>query len=36
MSEKSKNLIHYVVPTVLSSICYFLFTIIDGIFVGVG
>ncbi len=36
MNERTKNLIHYVVPTILSSICYFLFTIIDGIFVGNG
>lgn len=31
-----KNLIKYVVPTTLSSVCFFLFTIVDGIFVGHG
>lgn len=33
---RRNNLIKYVVPTVLSSICFFLFIIIDGIFVGHG
>ena len=33
---RRKTLIRYVVPTVLSSCCFFLFTIIDGIFVGNG
>ncbi len=36
MISRSKNLIKYVVPTILSSVSYFLFTIIDGIFVGQG
>lgn len=35
MSEvRSKNLIRYVIPTMLGSTSFFLFTIIDGIFVG--
>lgn len=33
---RAKNLRKYVIPTVLSSVSYFLFTIIDGIFVGQG
>ena len=36
MSRRSKNLCKYVIPTVLSCVSYFLFTIIDGIFVGHG
>lgn len=37
MSEnRIKNIIKYVVPTVLSQVCFFFFTIIDGIFVGRG
>lgn len=36
MTQRSKNLVKYVVPTILSSVSYFLFTIIDGIFVGQG
>lgn len=31
-----KNLIRYVVPTMLSNVCFFLFTVVDGIFVGRG
>lgn len=31
-----KNLIKYVVPTILSSVCFFMFTIVDGIFIGRG
>lgn len=31
-----RNLLKYVVPTVLGNCCFFLFTIIDGIFVGHG
>lgn len=34
--SRTKNLIRYVAPTILSSCCFFLFTIIDGIFVGHG
>lgn len=33
-SERRKTLIKYVLPTVLSSVSFFLFTIIDGIFIG--
>ena len=33
---RNQNLIKYVLPTVLSSVCFFLFTIVDGIFVGHG
>lgn len=36
MQERSKKLAKYVLPTVLSQLCFFLFTIIDGIFVGNG
>ncbi|MDR1917400.1 MAG: hypothetical protein LBQ05_00225 [Christensenellaceae bacterium] len=35
-SVRSKKLIKYVLPTIFSSVCFFLFTIIDGIFVGNG
>ena len=35
-STKFKTLIRYVLPAILSSSCYFLFTIIDGIFIGRG
>lgn len=34
--SKTRNIIKYIVPTVLSQMCFFLFTIIDGIFVGRG
>lgn len=34
--SRSKQLCKYVIPTVLSSVSYFLFTIVDGIFVGQG
>ena len=33
---RNKNIIKYVIPTMLGSVCFFLFTIIDGIFVGHG
>lgn len=36
MSDQSKKLIKYVIPTMLGSISFFLFTIVDGIFVGQG
>lgn len=36
MESKVKKIIRYVVPTVLSQVCFFLFTIVDGIFVGQG
>ncbi len=35
-STKTKTLIRYVLPSILSNACYFLFTIIDGIFIGQG
>jgi len=35
-SSKAKNILKYVLPTVLSQCAFFLFTIIDGIFVGNG
>ena len=35
-AQRRKNLCKYVIPTVLSSVSYFLFTIVDGIFVGRG
>ena len=36
LSDRSKKLIKYVIPTMLGSISFFLFTIVDGIFVGRG
>lgn len=36
MQNKTKILIRYVLPSILSSSCYFLFTVIDGIFIGRG
>ncbi len=33
---RTKNVIKYVVPTIMSGVCYFLFTIVDAIFVGQG
>lgn len=36
MDERRKKLLKYVVPATMSSVCFFLFTIIDGIFVGNG
>ena len=35
-SLRRKTLIKYVVPSVLSNACIFLFTIVDGVFVGQG
>lgn len=35
-NSKARNIVKYVVPTMLSSVCFFLFTIVDGIFVGRG
>lgn len=34
--SRSKNLVKYVIPTMLGSVSFFLFTIVDGIFVGQG
>lgn len=36
MNQRNKNLITYILPSVFGQICFFLFTIIDGIFVGRG
>ena len=36
MNIRMKNLSQYVLPTILGNCAYFLFTIIDGIFVGQG
>lgn len=33
---RNQNIIKYVIPTMLGSVCFFLFTIVDGIFVGHG
>lgn len=35
-STERKNLIKYVVPAILSNTCFFLFSVVDGIFVGRG
>ena len=35
-SVKLKTIFKYVAPSVIASVCFFLFTIIDGIFVGNG
>lgn len=32
--SRGKQIAKYVIPTILSSVCFFLFTIVDGIFVG--
>lgn len=36
MKQQNKNLIKFLVPAVIGQVCFFLFTIIDGIFVGNG
>ena len=36
MKQQNKNLIKYLIPAVIGQICFFLFTIVDGIFVGNG
>lgn len=36
MNPRTRRLIQYVLPTILSQVSFFLFTIIDGIFVGQG
>jgi len=36
MSYRAANLVKYVIPMILSSICFFLYTIVDGIFIGHG
>lgn len=35
-SSRAKKAIRYVIPTMLSNVCFFLFTVVDGIFVGRG
>ena len=35
-NSKTRNLVKYVIPTMLGSVSFFLFTIVDGIFVGHG
>jgi len=35
-SSRIKKVLRYVIPSILSQVCFFLFTIIDGIFVGNG
>ena len=35
-SSRAKNVIRFMIPTMLSNVCFFLFTIVDGIFVGNG
>ena len=35
-SLRSKNVVKYVLPAMLSSVCFFLFTTVDGIFIGRG
>lgn len=35
-SLSAKNLISYVLPTMLSNVCFFLFSVVDGIFIGRG
>nr|WP_326186061.1 MATE family efflux transporter [uncultured Oscillibacter sp.] len=35
-SSRNQNIIKYVIPTMLGSVCFFMFTIVDGIFVGHG
>ena len=36
MKQQNKNLIKYLIPAVIGQVCFFLFTIVDGIFVGNG
>lgn len=36
MKQQNKNLVKYLVPAVIGQLCFFLFTIVDGIFVGNG
>ena len=35
-NTRRKTLIKYVIPSILSNACIFLFTIVDGVFVGRG
>ncbi|MCM1102216.1 MAG: hypothetical protein NC398_12635 [Acetatifactor muris] len=36
MSQQTKNVWKYVFPAMLSNVCFFLFSVVDGIFVGQG
>ena len=36
LSQRAKNVWKYVFPAMLSNVCFFLFTVVDGIFVGQG
>ena len=36
VSLQAKNVMKYVIPTILSGVCFFMFTIIDAVFVGRG
>ncbi|MBS6475800.1 MAG: hypothetical protein KH354_07475 [Clostridiales bacterium] len=36
MKQKNKNLFKFIAPAIIGQACFFLFTIIDGIFVGNG
>ena len=36
MEKRGRQLVRYIVPSVLGQVCYFLFVIVDGIFVGRG
>lgn len=36
MIQQSKNLVKFLIPAIIGQVCFFLFTIIDGIFVGNG
>lgn len=36
LSIRTKNVIRYVVPTIFSGVCFFLFTVVDAVFVGRG
>lgn len=36
LNPRTKTVIRYVLPTMLSNVCFFLFTVVDGIFVGRG
>lgn len=35
-NQYNRNIVKYVIPTMLSSVCFFLFTIVDGVFIGHG
>ena len=35
-NSRTRKVVKYVLPTMLSNVCFFLFTVVDGIFVGRG